>query len=83
MTSAISSIEKKMANDIISSQGVALLALALMITGLGVKRFFIWYRLRHIPGPQSASISVLWQLRNALSGRGHESLRELSESYGV
>ncbi|KAI0023898.1 cytochrome P450 [Xylariomycetidae sp. FL0641] len=41
-----------------------------------------WYRLRHVPGPFLASISSLWLVRNALSGRLHEHLRKVGEDYG-
>ncbi|KAI5918647.1 cytochrome P450 [Camillea tinctor] len=44
--------------------------------------FRSWYRLRHVPGPFLASISVVWMLRKALSGRFHEYLRDVSEQYG-
>lgn len=41
-----------------------------------------WYRLRHIPGPFAASVSQLWMVKHALSGRFHERLRDVSEKYG-
>ncbi|KAK7404120.1 hypothetical protein QQX98_010078 [Neonectria punicea] len=41
-----------------------------------------WSRLRHIPGPRLAGWSTFWQLREALGGRYHESLKEVSDIYG-
>ncbi|ORY70305.1 cytochrome P450 [Pseudomassariella vexata] len=41
-----------------------------------------WYRLRHIPGPFLASISNLWMVKNVLSGRLHEVLKDVSDRYG-
>ncbi|KAH6900409.1 cytochrome P450 [Thelonectria olida] len=41
-----------------------------------------WSRLRHIPGPKLAAWSTWWQLREALGGRYHESLKEVADTYG-
>ncbi|KAF6805041.1 cytochrome p450 [Colletotrichum sojae] len=47
-----------------------------------VWEFRSWYRLRKIPGPFFASISVLWQLKKAVGGTYHEHLNEVARKYG-
>ncbi|KAI1491184.1 cytochrome P450 [Biscogniauxia mediterranea] len=54
----------------------------LILTVLIWREFRSWYRLRHVPGPFLASISIIWMLRKALSGKLHEYLRDVSEQYG-
>ncbi|KAL0935691.1 cytochrome p450 [Colletotrichum truncatum] len=44
--------------------------------------FRSWYRLRNIPGPFIASISVLWQLKKAVGGTYHEHLNDVARKYG-
>lgn len=41
-----------------------------------------WYRLRHIPGPFWASVSNLWIIRTASSGRGASIFEEMGRKYG-
>ncbi|KAI1259970.1 cytochrome P450 [Xylariaceae sp. FL1019] len=41
-----------------------------------------WYRLRQVPGPFLASVSVTWMIWRSLSGRFHEHLRDVAEDYG-
>lgn len=45
--------------------------------------FRSWYRLRKIPGPFLASISVLWQLKKAVGGTYHEHLNDVARKYGT
>ena len=47
-----------------------------------IQQFRSWYRLRHIPGPFWASVTSLWMLRKALTGKLHEHLRDVAEKYG-
>ncbi|OLN85443.1 Pisatin demethylase 21 [Colletotrichum chlorophyti] len=47
-----------------------------------VWEFRSWYRLRKIPGPFLASVSVLWQLKKAVGGTYHEHLNEIARQYG-
>ncbi|KAI0126728.1 cytochrome P450 [Xylariales sp. AK1849] len=56
--------------------------LVIAFIALFVYEFRSWYRLRHIPGPFLASISIAWMVRRALSGRFHEHLKDVSEKYG-
>ncbi|KAI1850890.1 hypothetical protein JX265_004916 [Neoarthrinium moseri] len=58
------------------------LLVALALAALFVWRASSWHRLRHVPGPCSASLSSFWMLRKALSGRFHEHLRDVSDEYG-
>jgi len=46
-------------------------------------RFYIWYRLSHVPGPFWASISKFWMVREALKGRQPFSFHEVSKRYGM
>ncbi|KPM37142.1 hypothetical protein AK830_g9413 [Neonectria ditissima] len=47
-----------------------------------IRRIRQWSRLRHIPGPKLAGWSTCWQLKEALSGRYHDSLKRASDAYG-
>lgn len=47
-----------------------------------VWEFRSWYRLRKIPGPFLASVSVLWQLKKAVGGTYHEHLNDVARKYG-
>lgn len=44
---------------------------------------WVWYRLRHIPGPLLYSLSSLPLLRCNLSGRSHAVLNDLTNKYGT
>ena len=46
-------------------------------------RFYVWYRLSHVPGPFWASISKFWMVREALKGRQPFSFHEVSKRYGM
>ena len=61
---------------------VAMPWLVLLLLVFAVYQLRSWYRLRHIPGPFAASVSQLWMVKYALSGRFHERLRDVSEKYG-
>jgi hypothetical protein len=70
--------------------------MALSVGGLGLKlslllelctifaahRFWIWYRLSHVPGPLSASLWKGWMLRHTLSGRMNLELKKVCDQYG-
>lgn len=45
-------------------------------------RFWIWYRLSHVPGPLSASLWKGWMLRHTLSGRMNLELKKVCDQYG-
>lgn len=42
-----------------------------------------WYRLRHIKGPFSASLSKLWLIRRTAGGRMHLDFRDVCQKYGA
>jgi hypothetical protein len=44
--------------------------------------FWSWYRMRHIPGPFLASVSVYWMLKKAFGGNYHVDLHNLALKYG-
>jgi len=41
-----------------------------------------YWRLRHIPGPLPAILTDWWWIYNAISGKGHLALSEVSTKYG-
>jgi hypothetical protein len=45
-------------------------------------RVWSWYRLRHIPGPLSASLWKGWMLRHNMSGRMNLALKDVCDQYG-
>lgn len=57
------------------------LAIALC-AALVARQFWVWYRLSHIPGPFSASLSKGWLLRHTLSGRMNLELKKACDQYG-
>lgn len=63
------------------SQIVVYLVVA-TIAGFATQRFWIWYRLRHIPGPFLGSVSMMWMMRNTLNGRMHLELKNVCDTYG-
>ncbi|WYZ44538.1 hypothetical protein EsH8_VII_000974 [Colletotrichum jinshuiense] len=67
-----------------SSSGL-LLKLVVLVAAVAffVWEFRSWYRLRKIPGPFIASVSVLWQLKKAVGGTYHEHLNDISRKYDV
>jgi hypothetical protein len=59
------------------------LSLLLALCALFVAhRFWIWYRLSHVPGPLSASLWKGWMLRHTLSGRMNLELKQVCDQYG-
>ncbi|KAH7027769.1 cytochrome P450 [Microdochium trichocladiopsis] len=54
-----------------------------LLAGTVIQTLRSWYRLRHVPGPFLASFSSAWMLRRSLSGRFHEHLREVGDTYGT
>jgi hypothetical protein len=59
------------------------LSLLLTLSTLFVAhRFWIWYRLSHVPGPLSASLWKGWMLRHTLSGRMNLELKKVCDQYG-
>ncbi|KAK3319788.1 cytochrome P450 [Cercophora scortea] len=46
------------------------------------RSFQSWRRLRHIPGPPLASVSMAWMAQKVISGRFHEHMCLASEQYG-
>ncbi|EQB49422.1 cytochrome P450 [Colletotrichum gloeosporioides Cg-14] len=60
---------------------IKLIGLPIFVAFL-VWEFRSWYRLRKIPGPFLASISVLWQLKKAVGGTYHEHLNDVARKYG-
>ncbi|GKT64198.1 cytochrome P450 [Colletotrichum tofieldiae] len=59
---------------------VKLVGLVAVVTFF-VWEFRSWYRLRKIPGPFVASVSVLWQLKKAIGGTYHEHLNDVARKY--
>ncbi|CAJ2513960.1 Uu.00g020790.m01.CDS01 [Anthostomella pinea] len=43
---------------------------------------YVWYRLRHIPGPPLAKFSYLWLARLSFSGKECENFRNIGRQYG-
>ncbi|KAF4878426.1 Cytochrome P450 monooxygenase lolP1 [Colletotrichum siamense] len=60
---------------------IKLIGLPIFVAFL-VWEFRSWYRLRKIPGPFLASVSVLWQLKKAVGGTYHEHLNDVARKYG-
>lgn len=56
--------------------------LTILIVAFIANRVYIWYRLRHIPGPASAGFSMWWMLSNTMKGHMHLSLYDVCEEYG-
>lgn len=46
-------------------------------------KIYVWYRLRHIPGPLSAGFSKWWLIRSHASGRTHLDLAVVTEKFGT
>jgi hypothetical protein len=66
-----------------SNTAVLLCFTAASIAILAIKWFHSWYRLRHIPGPFLASLSIVWLLRRTVAGRLDLDLQEVSREYGT
>lgn len=60
----------------------ALYVAAVLFLVLVASQLHSWHRLRHIPGPLSASLSVHWLLRKALGGSFHEDFIKIADQYG-
>lgn len=56
--------------------------LIFLVTVLALNKYLVWYRLRHVPGPRFASLSNLWLLKVALSGKMPAKLHDVCETYG-
>jgi len=70
-----------------SCSNLSSLLLVKLVGLVAVIAFFVWefrswYRLRKIPGPFVASVSVLWQLKKAIGGTYHEHLNDIARKYG-
>ncbi|WDK10806.1 cytochrome P450 [Colletotrichum graminicola] len=70
-----------------SCSNLSSLLLVKLVALVAVIAFFVWefrswYRLRKIPGPFVASVSVLWQLKKAIGGTYHEHLNDVARKYG-
>ncbi|KAF2112117.1 cytochrome P450 [Lophiotrema nucula] len=44
--------------------------------------FQLWYRLSHIPGPSSASLSKFWIVYHSLKGTQPQAIKEANDKYG-
>ena len=61
------------------------IAIILLATVVSLAKWAVnWFisPLRKVPGPQIASLTDIWRLRNALSGREEVINLELHEKYG-
>ncbi|KAL3425365.1 benzoate 4-monooxygenase cytochrome p450 [Phlyctema vagabunda] len=65
-----------------STSAVLYVGIAGLVIAFVVHRFFIWHRLRHIPGPTVGSLSMLWMLRNTMAGQMHLALQKVCDEYG-
>ncbi|KAJ3494719.1 hypothetical protein NLG97_g3900 [Lecanicillium saksenae] len=65
-----------------SAAGLAVYAVIAAIAYFICRQIWVWHRLRHIPGPWSASWSLWWQLRGAMSGDFPQILKETIDEYG-
>ncbi|OTB03602.1 hypothetical protein M426DRAFT_12320 [Hypoxylon sp. CI-4A] len=68
--------------DTLNSIGVATILALLTISWYVVSTVYWWHRLRHIPGPLSASFSYLWLARNALNGKQLDTFLSINRKYG-
>lgn len=62
---------------------ILLCALIALATAVAVKMFLSWHRLRHIPGPLSASLWRGWMMRHTLAGNMNLELKRVCDEYGV
>jgi len=62
--------------------GTAAALLTLLLAAMIARTARAWYRLRHIPGPQLATLSPAWIIKALSSGRFHEKLLQVSREYG-
>ncbi|KAK2592582.1 hypothetical protein QQS21_009727 [Conoideocrella luteorostrata] len=58
------------------------LAFSLLIIVFVLQRWYVWWRLRHIPGPVSASITDLTRMGWVHTKRAHLKHQQLHEHYG-
>lgn len=70
--------------DLIPSLPVSVFGFILFLLAIFIgNRFWIWYRLHHIPGPFWAGLSMWWMLKNTMVGRMHLALYEVCDEYGM
>lgn len=62
---------------------ILLCALIALVTAVTVKTFMSWHRLRHIPGPFSASLWRGWMMRHTLAGNMNLELKRVCDEYGT
>jgi hypothetical protein len=67
--------------DASAAQFGVMVALLTLLAWVG-RWIWSWYRLRHIPGPAFASVSVGWLVQKLASGRFHEHMLKVSDQYG-
>jgi hypothetical protein len=79
--STASSIEGTMIPDHLSITAICEWAAAFLTAWYLTSSLAAWYRLRHIPGPQLASFSYLWELHSILSDKTFDRFLNLRE-YG-
>ncbi|KAG8406457.1 hypothetical protein J3458_021289 [Metarhizium acridum] len=58
------------------------LALPVIIAWFAANTYYGYRRLKHIPGPPGAGLSIWWLLRSTLGGRTHLDLYEVCRKYG-
>lgn len=61
---------------------VILSMLLAVIVSFVSQTLWAWSRLRHVPGPISASLWKGWMLRHTLSGRMNLELKKVCDQYG-
>ena len=54
-----------------------------VLLAIGLRKVYLWSRLRHIPGPRLAAWSSGWQVAGVLSGQYHEWLKEAIDEHGA
>jgi hypothetical protein len=65
-----------------SSAAIVLYVGTTLFAALIARTFQSWYRLRHIPGPFAASLSIWWLLSRTVAGRSDRDLQEACGKYG-
>src|SRR6266516_3598895 len=65
-----------------SSPNLSKIAVIASFIAFVLYRLWIWYHLRHIPGPFWGSFSKIWMIGKILGGRNHLDMLEVCEKYG-
>ncbi|KAK6956791.1 hypothetical protein Daesc_002071 [Daldinia eschscholtzii] len=69
-------------DGILDSFGLGAILVTLAVSYYVLSTAYLWYRLRHVPGPFFASLSYIWLARQALNGTQLEAFGSASRKYG-